>query len=767
MNRPSLRQLVAFLLFALFGFALSGWAQADPPSRVARLSYISGSISFSPGGENDWVRAIVNRPLITGDRLWADAAARAELQLGGAAVRLGANTSVSLLNLDDRVAQLQLAQGTLNIRVRALDHDHIFEVDTPNLAYVIRRPGNYRVHVDPDGTSTLVTVRFGQAEVFGEGRAFVIDEGSSYRFYGRDLRDYETFALGPTDEFDRWAADRDRRWERSVSARYVSRDLIGYEDLDEFGSWRYVEGYGNVWMPTRVAADWAPYRDGHWAWVEPWGWTWIDDAPWGFAPSHYGRWARFGSSWGWVPGPVAARPVYAPALVAFVGGSNFKVSISVGNVGAIAWFPLGPREVYRPSYAVSREYFTSVNTSNTSVSSTNITNVYSATNVTNVTYVNQQVPGAVIAVPTTAFTESKPVAKEAVRVSKETVASTPVVAIAPIAPAHASVLGAAATAPSSKPPEAVITRAVVAKAAPPPAPVSFAAKQTALAANAGKPLDTAAVAALKPAAPAPAPAVKVVTAAAPPVALPAKPASAAAASAPAPATATAQVPAASKPAETVTARPGAASAARPVETAKAPPPPASVAAPRNVPRPPSADERAARAPAPAPSPPEATKPSAQAAAPASPAASPPARATARAPAAVAPAPAPAPTAQTGTPSESKPVETAKAPSPTASAPAPRNVPRPPSADERAARAAPAAAPSPAEAPRPSPQAAAMAASPPGAVAKPPPQAATPESRGPRGRPEAARASDKREAASDAKKGEEQRKRGEEEAGRRP
>src|SRR5439155_1205404 len=161
------------------------------------------------------------------------------------------------------------------------------------------------------------------------------------------------------------------------------------------------------------------------------------------ATTRLSRSARPTSSTAGPPTAIAARPVYAPALVAFVGGSNFKVSISVGNVGAIAWFPLGPREVYRPSYAVSREYFTSVNTSNTSVSSTNITNVYSATNVTNVTYVNQQVPGAVIAVPTTAFTESKPVAKEAVRVSKETVASTPVVAIAPIAPAHASVLGAA------------------------------------------------------------------------------------------------------------------------------------------------------------------------------------------------------------------------------------------------------------------------------------------------------------------------------------
>ena len=123
--------------------------------------------------------------------------------------------------------------------------------------------------------------------------------------------------------------------------------------------------YGNVWVPTRVEAGWAPYRDGHWAWVEPWGWTWVDDAPWGFAVSHYGRWANMRGTWGWVPGPVRSRAYYAPALVAFVGGSNFQLSISSGNVGGIAWFPLGPREVYRPSYAVSRHYFENVNVSNT------------------------------------------------------------------------------------------------------------------------------------------------------------------------------------------------------------------------------------------------------------------------------------------------------------------------------------------------------------------------------------------------------------------
>ena len=448
--------------------------------------------------------------MVAGDRLWTDAGARAELQLGGTALRLGPYTSVTLLNLNDQSAQLQLGQGTLNLRVRHLEPGQSVEVDTPNLAYSVRRPGSYRIQVDSDGTSTAVMVRVGQADVYGEGRAFVINAGQSYRFFGSSLSDYESLAPQPLDDFDRWCGERDSRWDRSASARYVSPDMIGYEDLDEYGTWRRVSGYGNVWMPARVAADWAPYRDGHWAWVEPWGWSWVDDAPWGFAPSHYGRWAHLDSGWGWVPGPVAARPVYAPALVVFVGGSNFQIAINVGRVAAVAWFPLGPRDVYRPSYPVSREYFTRVNTSNSVVNTTNITNVYNNTNVTNIVYANRQVPGAVVAVPAAAFVQSRPIARESVRMSKETVAGAPVMAMAQVAPVHASVLGAAA--PGTRPPEKVMARPVVAKTAPPRAPVSFAARQSALAASPGKPLDSAALAALKPAASVAPPAVKIVTA---------------------------------------------------------------------------------------------------------------------------------------------------------------------------------------------------------------------------------------------------------------
>lgn len=508
MQRHALHLRVLALVAGLALLAFSGWASADPPSRVARLGYTTGAVSFSPAGEDDWVQATINRPLTLGDRLWSDAGSRAEIQVGAAMVRMNADTGISILNLDDRVAQLQLTQGRLNVRVRRLGAGQVFEVDTPNLAFTLRRPGEYRIEVDPDGNATTIVVRQGQGEVYGEDASYVIDSRQPYRFTGTGLREYEYVAAPRLDDFDRWAGARDRAYDNSGSARYVSPEVIGYQDLDANGTWRVDATYGNVWMPNRVAAGWAPYRDGHWTWVDPWGWTWVDDAPWGFAVSHYGRWANFGGRWGWVPGPVRTPAYYAPALVVFVGGANFQLSISSGNVGGVGWFPLAPREVYRPSYPVSRSYFENINRSNTVVNTTVINNYYNNTNVTNIVYVNRQVPGAVVAVPTTTFVQSQPVSRAAVQVTRAMVASAPLAVVPQVAPTERSVRGAAG--PGGKPPPRVFERPVVARTTPPPAPIGFAAQQPQLAAKPGQPLDDAARKGLKPSAAVPAPVVKVV-----------------------------------------------------------------------------------------------------------------------------------------------------------------------------------------------------------------------------------------------------------------
>jgi len=463
--------------------------QDDPPARVARLGYLQGSVSFQPAGESDWVDAVPNRPMTIGDQLWADDNSRAEVQLGSAVIDLGSNTGISFLNLDDNTVQVQLSSGTINIRVRRLGRDDDFEIDTPNQAFTIEEPGRYRIEASEDGTYSVVSVREGEGESTGNGSTYTVHAGQRVTFEGTDQLNAEMENIGGPDDFDNWCYNRYNRVEHSQSARYVSNDVVGYADLDDNGDWAPSMGYGDVWFP-RVAVGWAPYRDGHWAWIDPWGWTWVDDAPWGYAPFHYGRWAFISGRWGWIPGPIEVRPVYAPALVVFVGGGGMAVG------GNVAWFPLGPREVYVPSYRVSRGYLTNVNMSGTVVNQTVITNVYNTTiirnetNITNVTYVNRGVSGAITAVPQRAFVSAQPVARVAVAVNAKQLSSLPVSARVAVAPTSNSVLGARFdTANRVKaPPAAIARRPIVARTAPPPAPVPFAARQQALAANPGQPI---------------------------------------------------------------------------------------------------------------------------------------------------------------------------------------------------------------------------------------------------------------------------------------
>ncbi len=477
--------------------------QDDPPSRVARLGYMEGSVSFQPAGETEWVQAVPNRPMTTGDKLWADRDSRAELQLGSAVIRLNANTGFSFLNLNDNTVQIQLTSGSVNVRVRRLDQNDVFEVDTPNLAFSIYRPGSYRVEASEDGTYTVVSLREGEGEATGNGQTYTVHAGQRATFSGTDSLNADIVEIGRPDQFDNWAYNRDHRYDDSRSARYLSHDVVGYEDLDDYGDWRDDSNYGHVWFPNRVAVGWAPYHEGHWEWIPPWGYTWVDDSPWGYAPFHYGRWVTVGGRWGWVAGPVEVRPVYAPALVVFIGGG-----IGVGFGGNVGWFPLGPREVYVPSYHVSREYVTRVNISNTTVNTTTVTNVYNTTivnkttNITNVTYVNRSVQGAVTAVPQRAFAGAQPVARAAVAVNAQQIASAPVTVRAAVAPTRESVLGAkAATANHvTAPPPAVVNRQVIAKTAPPPPPVPFAKQQQALAEHPGQPLARSEVRSLRPAA---------------------------------------------------------------------------------------------------------------------------------------------------------------------------------------------------------------------------------------------------------------------------
>ena len=350
------------LLLLVFAGA-GAMAQTDPPARVASLSHIEGSVVLAPSGDTEWTDAVLNRPLTRGDRLWTDHGSRAEVHLGSAALHVDGESFLDFTALDDRVFQASLNEGTVNARVRELTAGENFELDTPQLAFRASQPGDYRIDVDPARGATRVTVRSGIALVYGaSGEAQQLQAGQQIAFAGRNLERVEVQASPVEDGFDRWAADRNRMEDQSIAARYVPREVVGYQQLDAYGTWAQDPSYGAVWYPRVTVADWAPYRYGHWESIAPWGWTWIDDAPWGFAPFHYGRWAVIGSRWCWVPGRIGPRPIYSPALVAFVGGggrSNWNLSIR--SSPGIAWYPLAPGEAWRPTYRTSPVYVRNVN----------------------------------------------------------------------------------------------------------------------------------------------------------------------------------------------------------------------------------------------------------------------------------------------------------------------------------------------------------------------------------------------------------------------
>jgi hypothetical protein len=464
----------------------------DPPSRVGRLSYLSGSVSFRPGDVDDWTDATINYPLHNGDHLWTDNEARAEITVGSSAFRLAPQSAFGFLALDDRTVQVRLSQGSLNVRVRDLGENESLEIDTPSGAVSLLRSGIYRVDVDTTGDTTSVTVRRGEAEVTASGSAFPVHSEQTALVVGGNSPTYDVRDAIRADAWEDWCASRDRRWEDARSARYVSRDVIGYEDLDDNGEWRTTPDYGPVWVPRAVATGWAPYRYGHWAWVEPWGWTWIDDAPWGFAPFHYGRWVYVGDGWAWVPGRVVARPVYAPALVVFVGGRNWSLAIGAGP--GVAWFPLAPEEPYYPAYHVSNTYIRNVNVTNVNVTNINVTNV----NVTNINYRNRRERDAVTVVSRETFVGSRPVNQGLIVVPRDRLDQARVVGFAArVTPTRQSILAQPSIVQARRPPEIVTNREVVVRRQPSPAPVPFAAREQALAAHPGRPLDDATIRTLR------------------------------------------------------------------------------------------------------------------------------------------------------------------------------------------------------------------------------------------------------------------------------
>ena len=357
-----MHRLLVSLMILIVAVAVPALAQQQPPARVGRVSFVSGNLALHMPGDTQWSAAAVNYPVATGASRWTDAEARAEIRIGPDTVDMASNTELEVVALDERVSRFDVPQGRIYLHLRRLDQGQSVEIDIPRGAIRLLQPGYYDIDAGTQDQPARVAVFEGSAQFVGSGADIVIKPGDVAMLSGVDPVT-ATLEQAVADAFVEWCRSRDYDEKRLAAPYHVSPDMTGYVELDAHGRWDTVPGYGEVWYPN-VPAGWAPYTDGRWVWVAPWGWTWIDDASWGFAPCHYGRWAFIGESWGWVPGTFEPVPVYAPALVAFLGGAGAGLYVS-GAVGPqVGWFPLAPGEIYWPGYTADPSYIRRINSAN-------------------------------------------------------------------------------------------------------------------------------------------------------------------------------------------------------------------------------------------------------------------------------------------------------------------------------------------------------------------------------------------------------------------
>jgi hypothetical protein len=330
---------VAVLSLAALAGVSSAAQEYDPPPQAGRLSAVKGEVSFQQAGGDQWMKARRNMPLGPGDRLYTDEKGRAEIQIGQTFLRVGPDTDITLQSATPGDLTFALAQGSAHLHALGLWQGQSIFVNTPSGSVALNTASQVRVDVYPAQQAAIFTDLANAVQVSGAGDySQGLQAGQALELAGTNPVTPQWLAPAEQDDLDRWSYKRDREIAQATAYQYVSPQMSGAEELDAYGTWTPGTPYGAVWYPNDVPPGWVPYRNGYWVNRAPWGWVWVEDEPWGYAPSHYGRWVNWNGRWAWVPGPRTAQPVWAPAQVAFVGG----VGAAGTGRGVLAVVPVQP-----------------------------------------------------------------------------------------------------------------------------------------------------------------------------------------------------------------------------------------------------------------------------------------------------------------------------------------------------------------------------------------------------------------------------------------
>lgn len=415
----------------------------DPPGRVGRISLAAEGTLLRIGDSTAAGESALNWPLTSGAVIETSGGARAEARIGSTVIRLDGGTSLEFVKLNDERIWLRLKHGSIALKLSNPDHAAAMALDASDRRLSFDAPGSYRA--DALSGTTAITTILGSARIEDSGLA--IRNGERIMFVGGAGGNY-IVGVATNDAFRQWCLWREQSDSRRDN-RHVSPEMTGHEALEGHGTWHETAEQGPAWFPQGLPVDWAPYRWGRWAWVAPWGWTWIDNAPWGFAPFHYGRWALIADRWAWLPGTYVARPVYAPALVAWLGRPGWSATFSFGTSPAVGWYPLGPREVYYPHFRCSVLHVRNIN----------VTHVTHVTQITTVApqsgydrHIHRHRHQAVTVVPEQAVVSGHPINHSIVVHDKAAIMSAPLTHLPPIdRPHHNRDEGATTAAAAVKP----------------------------------------------------------------------------------------------------------------------------------------------------------------------------------------------------------------------------------------------------------------------------------------------------------------------------
>src|SRR5579863_7984014 len=294
------------LIFTLFSFTVP--AVADSQVRMVRLSEVQGDVQVDRNTGQGYEKAFLNLPITQGVKLRTRNEGRAEVEFeDGSTLRVTPNTLIEFpqLSLRDsgaKVSTVHLQEGTAYLNFAGAKDDE-FALTFAHEKLTLAHSAHLRIEM-ADLTATLA-VFSGDAQVAGDSGTLAVAKNHTATF---DLTDDDRHSLAKDlepDPFDAWDKEQNQYHEvyASNSSSSYSPYAYGTSDLNYYGNFSNVPGYGTVWQPYFAGAGWDPFMNGAWAFAPGFGYGWVSAYPWGWTPYHYGAWIYLPSNgWAWQPG---------------------------------------------------------------------------------------------------------------------------------------------------------------------------------------------------------------------------------------------------------------------------------------------------------------------------------------------------------------------------------------------------------------------------------------------------------------------------------